>query len=41
VDASFVVKGKNQVSFDLGTYDRTRELVIDPTVTYSTYLGFV
>lgn len=39
VDASFVVKGKNQVSFDLGTYDRTRELVIDPTVTYSTYLG--
>ena len=39
VDARFVVKGKNQVSFDLGSYDRSRELVIDPTVTYSTYLG--
>jgi beta-propeller repeat-containing protein len=39
VDARFVVKGKNQVSFDLGSYDRSRELVIDPTVTYSTYFG--
>jgi hypothetical protein len=39
VDARFVLKGKNQVSFDLGSYDRSRELVIDPTVTYSTYLG--
>ena len=39
VDARFVVKGKNQVSFDLGSYDRSREVVIDPTVTYSTYFG--
>ena len=39
VDARFVLKGKNQVSFDLGSYDHGRELVIDPTVTYSTYLG--
>jgi Beta-propeller repeat len=39
VDARFVVKGKNQVSLDLGSYDRSRELVIDPTVTYSTYFG--
>ena len=39
VDARFVLKGKNQVSFDLGSYDHSRELVIDPTVTYSTYLG--
>jgi Beta-propeller repeat len=39
VEARFVLKGKNQVSFDLGSYDHSRELVIDPTVTYSTYLG--
>ena len=39
VDARFALKGKNQVSFDLGSYDHSRELVIDPTVTYSTYLG--
>jgi hypothetical protein len=39
VEARFVLKGKDQVSFDLGSYDHSRELVIDPTVTYSTYLG--
>jgi hypothetical protein len=39
VDARFALKADNQVSFELGSYDRSRELVIDPTVTYSTYLG--
>jgi hypothetical protein len=39
VDASFVIAGRNKVAFMLGAYDRSRELVIDPTVTYSTYFG--
>ena len=39
VDASFVLLAKNQVKFQLGNYDRNRELVIDPSVSYSTYLG--
>jgi len=41
VDARFVLKANNQVSFELGSYDRSRELVIDPSVSYaySTYLG--
>ena len=41
VDARFVLQAHNQVSFGLGNYDRSRELVIDPAVsyTYSTYLG--
>ncbi len=39
VDARFVPQGKNQVAFKLGNYDRSRELVIDPSVTYATYLG--
>ena len=39
VDARFILKANNQVSFELGNYDRSRELVIDPSVTYATYLG--
>jgi hypothetical protein len=41
VDARFALKTDNQVSFELGNYDRSRELVIDPSVSYaySTYLG--
>jgi len=39
VDAHFVLRDRNQVSFELGNYDRSRELVIDPSVTYATYLG--
>lgn len=35
----FVIRHRNQVSFALGEYDTTKELVIDPTLTYSTYLG--
>lgn len=39
VDGRFVVKGKNEVGFALGNYDAARELVIDPVLAYSTYLG--
>jgi hypothetical protein len=39
VDAKFVITSKNQVAFELGSYDRNRELVIDPTLFYSTYFG--
>ena len=39
VDARFVVQANNRVSFELGNYDRSRELVIDPSVSYATYLG--
>ncbi len=38
VAASYVVKG-NRVGFRIGKYDRTRTLVIDPVLSYSTYLG--
>jgi hypothetical protein len=41
VHARFVLKAANQISFELGTYDRSRELVIDPSVSYATYLGGV
>ena len=39
VEARFVVKTGADVAFAFGAYDHGRELVIDPTVTYSTYFG--
>lgn len=39
VDANFTLHAHHQVSFALGNYDHSRELVIDPSVSYSTYLG--
>ncbi len=39
VAASYLVAQDGSVSFALGTYDRTQPLTIDPTLTYSTYLG--
>ena len=41
VDGRFELRGRNQdeVGFQLGAYDRSRALVIDPVLAYSTYLG--
>jgi hypothetical protein len=39
VDVGYVVDTRGQVSFDLGTYNPEQALVIDPTLTYSSYLG--
>ncbi|HXJ91995.1 MAG TPA: SBBP repeat-containing protein [Terriglobia bacterium] len=47
VDAGFALQGNPSkvehrtpaIGFRLGSYDRSRALVIDPTLSYSTYLG--
>ncbi len=38
VVANYRVKGE-RISFELGTYDETKTLIIDPVLSYSTYLG--
>jgi hypothetical protein len=39
VDGRFVVRNSKEVGFEVGAYDRSRALVIDPVLVYSTYLG--
>ncbi len=39
VDGRFVIAKNRTVRFELGQYDTSRELVIDPALSYSTYLG--
>jgi hypothetical protein len=38
VESRFVIK-EGHIGFEVGAYDQTRPLVIDPVLTYSTYLG--
>jgi len=39
VSGRFQLLAKSDLGFALGNYDHNRELVIDPTLAYSTYLG--
>ena len=39
IDGQYVLQSNGLLKFRLGSYDRGRELVIDPAVNYSTYLG--
>lgn len=39
IESRFELRARNEVGFSLGEYDHRRPLVIDPILTYSTYLG--
>src|SRR5215212_3695851 len=39
IPASYVTKGKKQIAFQIANYDRSKPLVIDPTLAFSTFLG--
>lgn len=39
IEGKYVIEGRNQVRIALGAYDNSRPLVIDPVISYATYLG--
>jgi hypothetical protein len=39
VPGHYVLRGPREVGFSLGAYDRTAPVVIDPVISYATYLG--
>ena len=39
LDSRYVLTADNQIHFEISNYDRTKPLVIDPTLVYSSYLG--
>ena len=39
VEAHYVFKGNSTVGFEVASYDPSRALIIDPVLSYSTYLG--
>ncbi len=39
VDGRYVIQGGNRVAFEVAKYDHDKTLVIDPAITFGTYLG--
>jgi len=39
IDGHYRLLGDDQVAFEISPYDRSRDLVIDPVLTYASYLG--
>jgi hypothetical protein len=39
VEARYVMRGANRVGFEVGAHDARKALIIDPILSYSTYLG--
>ncbi len=39
IDGRWILKSGNQVGFEVAAYDVSRPLVIDPALSYSTYIG--
>ena len=39
IPATYLIKGENQIAFQIANYDRSKPLIIDPVLAFSTYVG--
>lgn len=39
IAGQYTLTADREIAFDIGAYDKTRELVVDPVLAYSTFLG--
>jgi Big-like domain-containing protein/carboxypeptidase family protein/beta-propeller repeat-containing protein/IPT/TIG domain-containing protein len=39
IDCRYIISKTKQVTFEIGEFDRSKQLIIDPILSYSTYLG--
>lgn len=39
IDANYVIGAHNRITFQLAPYDHSKKLIVDPALSYSTYLG--
>ena len=39
VEGRYVARGRNQMGFEVAAYDRSKPLVVDPALVFSTYFG--
>jgi uncharacterized repeat protein (TIGR01451 family) len=39
VEGSFILRGINRAGFEIGAYDHSRELIIDPVLNFASYFG--